>query len=98
MPIAVQAEYLSVAELARRIPYAEQTIRNLMNQGVLRLDVHYVYSSHWVAYRLAFEANERIIGVKSNWGGLSWDGTQAQLTPATYTGKAAELAKRVSLP
>jgi hypothetical protein len=42
------------------------------------LGVHYVYSSHWVAYRLAFETKERIIGVKNDWGGVSWDGTQAQ--------------------
>jgi hypothetical protein len=49
-----------------------------------RLGVRYVYSSHWVSYRLAFETNERIIGVKSNWEGVSWDGTQAQPTLGTY--------------
>jgi 4-amino-4-deoxy-L-arabinose transferase-like glycosyltransferase len=49
-----------------------------------RLGVHYVYSSHWVAYRLAFETNERIIGVKSNWTGIRWDGTQAQPQLDTY--------------
>jgi hypothetical protein len=49
-----------------------------------RLGVHYVYSSHWVAYRLAFETNERIIGVKNDWGGVSWDGTQAQPTLGSY--------------
>ncbi len=37
-----QDEYLSIAQLAQRIPYAEQTIRNLMSQGILRRDVHYV--------------------------------------------------------
>ncbi len=35
-------EYLSVAGLAERIPYAPQTIRNLMSAGVLRLGEHYV--------------------------------------------------------
>jgi hypothetical protein len=35
-------EYLSVADLSRRIPYAPQTIRNLMSRGVFRLGVHYV--------------------------------------------------------
>jgi Dolichyl-phosphate-mannose-protein mannosyltransferase len=49
-----------------------------------RLGVHYVYSSHWVVYRLGFETNERIIGVKNNWGGVTWDGTQAQPTPDAY--------------
>jgi len=49
-----------------------------------RLDVHYVYSSHWVAYRLAFETNERIIAVKNNWAGVTWDGKQAQPTPDAY--------------
>ena len=48
------------------------------------LGVHYVYSSYWVAYRLAFETNERIIGVKNDWGGISWDGTQAQPTLGTF--------------
>lgn len=43
------------------------------------LGVHYVYSSHWVAYKLAFETNERIIAVKSNWESVSWDGRQAQV-------------------
>jgi hypothetical protein len=49
-----------------------------------RLGVHYVYSSYWVAYRLAFETNERIIGVKNDWGGVSWDGTQAQPTLGAF--------------
>jgi len=35
-------EYLSVAELSKRIPYAQQTIRNMMSRGVLKLGVHYV--------------------------------------------------------
>lgn len=35
-------EYLSLRDLCRRIPYAEQTLRNLMHQGVLRLGVHYL--------------------------------------------------------
>jgi hypothetical protein len=35
-------EYLTIAQLSRRIHYAPQTIRNLMSQGVFRLRVHYV--------------------------------------------------------
>jgi len=42
------------------------------------LDVHAVYSSYWVAYKLAFETNERIIGVKNELTDVRWDGTQAQ--------------------
>jgi dolichyl-phosphate-mannose-protein mannosyltransferase len=50
-----------------------------------RLDVHYLYSSHWVAYRLAFESNERIIGVKNDWShGVHWDGAQATPGPDTF--------------
>lgn len=49
-----------------------------------RLDVHYVYSSYWVVYRLAFETKERIIGVKNDWGGVSWNGSQAQPTLGAY--------------
>jgi hypothetical protein len=42
-PIAeTREQYLSVKELATRIPYAEQTIRNFICRGVFRLDVHYV--------------------------------------------------------
>ncbi len=37
-----QEEYLSVRQLCERIPYKEQTVRNLMTQGVLKRDVHYV--------------------------------------------------------
>ncbi len=37
-----QEEYLSVRQLCQRVPYREQTIRNLMTQGVLKRDVHYV--------------------------------------------------------
>jgi hypothetical protein len=50
-----------------------------------RLGVHYVYSSHWVAYRLAFETNERIIGVKNDWShGVHWTGTQATPGPDLF--------------
>lgn len=35
-------EYLSIRELAERIPYSEGTLRNLMSQGRLRLGEHYV--------------------------------------------------------
>ena len=48
------------------------------------LGVHYIISTHWIAYRLAFETNERIIGVKNNWQGMHWDGTQAQPTLDTF--------------
>ena len=34
-------EYLSVQQLAARIGYRPQTIRNLMSRGVFQLDVHY---------------------------------------------------------
>ena len=49
-----------------------------------RLDVHYVYSTHWVVYRLAFETRERVIGAKNEWGPLHWNGTQAMVTPDSY--------------
>ena len=34
-------EYLSIAQLARRIPYKPKTIRNLMCQGVFLEGVHF---------------------------------------------------------
>jgi hypothetical protein len=34
-------EYLSIRDLASRIPYGAQTIRNLLSAGELRLGVHY---------------------------------------------------------
>ena len=34
-------EYLSVQQLAARISYRPQTIRNLMVRGIFQLDVHY---------------------------------------------------------
>lgn len=34
-------KYLSLNELCTRIPYAPQTIRNLISAGALRKDVHY---------------------------------------------------------
>jgi len=43
-----------------------------------RLGVHYVYSTHWVAYRLAFETNERIIAVKNDMTGVTFAHGQAQ--------------------
>jgi hypothetical protein len=44
-------EYLSVADLAQRIPYAPQTIRNLMSAGVLRLGEHYVKPRGRIMFR-----------------------------------------------
>jgi 4-amino-4-deoxy-L-arabinose transferase-like glycosyltransferase len=43
-----------------------------------RLGVKYVYSSHWIAYRLAFETNERIIGVKNDMASVTFAHGQAQ--------------------
>lgn len=43
-----------------------------------RLGVHYVYSTHWIAYRLAFETNERIIGVKNDFTSVTFSHGQAQ--------------------
>ncbi len=37
-----QEEYLSIRQLCERIPYKEQTIRNLMAQGVLKRGEHYI--------------------------------------------------------
>jgi hypothetical protein len=37
-----EAEYLSIRDLAKRIPYSEGTIRNMMSRGTLRLGEHYV--------------------------------------------------------
>jgi 4-amino-4-deoxy-L-arabinose transferase-like glycosyltransferase len=42
------------------------------------LGVHYVYSTHWIAYRLAFETNERIIAVKNDFTGVTFAHGQAQ--------------------
>src|SRR5881409_4509132 len=39
---AEDVEYLSIRDLAHRIPYAEQTIRNFMIRGVFRLGEHYI--------------------------------------------------------
>jgi 4-amino-4-deoxy-L-arabinose transferase-like glycosyltransferase len=44
------------------------------------LGVHYVYSTHWVAYRLAFETNERIIAVKNDMSSVTFAHGQAQPT------------------
>ena len=37
----VEEEYLSIKALAKRIPYAEKTIRNLMWRGIFLEGVHY---------------------------------------------------------
>ena len=49
-----------------------------------QLGVRFIYSSHWVSYRVAFETGERIIGVKNDWGPVSWDERQAQVTEGSY--------------
>jgi hypothetical protein len=48
-------EYLSIRQLAGRIPYSEGAIRNMMSRGVFRLGVHYTKPNggrpvfHWPA-------------------------------------------------
>jgi hypothetical protein len=39
--VAAEQQYLSVRQLADRVPYAEHTIRNLMTTGALREGEHY---------------------------------------------------------
>jgi hypothetical protein len=46
-------EYLSIRELAERIPYSEGTIRNLISKGQLRLGEHYVKPRGRVMFRWA---------------------------------------------
>jgi hypothetical protein len=49
------SEYLSVSQLAERIPYSVGAIRNMMSRGVFRLGVHYTKPNggrpvfHWSA-------------------------------------------------
>jgi hypothetical protein len=43
-------EYLSIAELAKLIPYAEGSIRNMMSRGEFRRDVHYVKTRGKIAF------------------------------------------------
>jgi hypothetical protein len=49
-----------------------------------KLKIDRVYSSYWIAYRLAFESHERIIGVKNDFARVTWDGTQADPVPNAY--------------
>src|ERR1700738_2957013 len=44
-------EYVAIRELARRIPYREGTIRNLMSQGRLKAGIHYVKPGGRVIFR-----------------------------------------------
>jgi hypothetical protein len=46
-----QAEYLSVKQLASRIPYREQTIRNFVSAGEFREGVHYYKRRGRVMFR-----------------------------------------------
>jgi hypothetical protein len=39
--VAPPLEYLSIRQLAGRIPYSEGAIRNMMSRGVFRLGVHF---------------------------------------------------------
>jgi hypothetical protein len=43
--------YLSGRELARRIPYCEGSIRNLMSQGQLKAGIHYLKPGGRVIFR-----------------------------------------------
>jgi hypothetical protein len=47
-------------------------------QTLDNLGIRYVYSTHWVAYRLAFETNERIIAVKNDMASVTFAHGQAQ--------------------
>ena len=42
---------MSIRELADRVPYAEQTIRNLMTRGVFRLREHYIKPRSRIMFR-----------------------------------------------
>src|SRR5512146_1485731 len=44
-------EYLSVSQLAKRIPYCEQTIRNLMSAGAFKEGLHYYKRRRRVMFR-----------------------------------------------
>lgn len=53
--VAPPLEYLSIRQLAGRIPYSEGAIRNMMSRGVFRLGVHFTKPNggrpvfHWPA-------------------------------------------------
>ena len=47
----LMTEYLTIAQLSRRIHYAPQTIRNLMSQEVFRLGVQYVKPRRRVLFK-----------------------------------------------
>jgi hypothetical protein len=53
--VAPALEYLSIRQLAGRIPYSEGAIRNMMSRGVFRLGVHFTKPNggrpvfHWRA-------------------------------------------------
>ena len=52
MPIQIdEEEYLRVEEVAARLRYAPQTIRNLMTQGVFRRGEHFVKPRGRVLFR-----------------------------------------------
>ncbi len=50
-PCDSRPEYLSVKQLAARIPYREQTIRNLVSAGEFREGVHYYKRRGRVMFR-----------------------------------------------
>jgi len=51
VPVQAPEEYLTVAQLSRRIPYQPQTIRNLMSKNVLRPGIHYLKPRGRVMFR-----------------------------------------------
>ena len=50
-PAALQTEYLSVKQLAAKIPYREQTIRNFLSAGEFQEGVHYYKRRGRVMFR-----------------------------------------------
>jgi len=62
---AQEPTYLSIQELAKKIPYREGTIRNLMSQGKLQQGIHYMKKNNgrivffWPAVRQWVEEAER---------------------------------------
>jgi hypothetical protein len=52
-------EYLSLKELCSRIPYKQQTIRNLLVQGVLRNGEHFIQRQRYAKVVFVWSAMQR---------------------------------------
>jgi hypothetical protein len=84
--LVLVAAALSVVVLHRFVEGSEKAVPGTgaprdfrpMISELDRLGVRYVYSTHWIAYRLAFETNERIIGVKNDFTSVRFANGQAQ--------------------